>query len=162
MSASPTRTVPSVNGMPSASRNHWGACGWIGSGSDIAGSLEGQGRTLRCLFVPSQKKQWVSSRARAAAIETARRKQNRRRLIAAIAAGVLVIALVGAFALNSGGGKATIATPPTTAATSSTTSTTLASVAGKPCVAVADLLPVGAPDGPVDVGPPPAPLISPA
>jgi len=123
-------------------------------------NLEGQGRTLRCLFVPSQKKQWVSSRARAAAIEAARRKQNRRRLIAAIAVGVLVIALVGALALNSGGGKAKTATPPTTAATSSTTSTTLASVAGKPCVAVADPLPMGAPDVPVEVGPPPTKLVT--
>ena len=37
---------------------------------------------------------------------------------------------------------------------------TLASVAGKPCVAVADPLPVGAPDVPVDVGPPPAQLVT--
>jgi peptidylprolyl isomerase len=113
--------------------------------------------------VPSQKKQWVSSRARAAAIETARRKQNRRRLLAAMGVGVLVIALVAAFALNSGGGGTkTAATPPTTLPTSSTASTTvptLASAAGKPCVAVTDPLPMGAPEVPIDVGPPPAQLV---
>jgi peptidylprolyl isomerase len=125
-------------------------------------NLDGPERTLRCLFVPSQKKQWVSSRARAAAIENARRQQNRRRLLAAIGVGVLVIALVAAFALNSGGGGTKTASTPTTRPSSSTASTTvptLASAAGKPCVAVADPLPMGAPDVPIDVGPPPAQLV---
>src|SRR5690242_14664178 len=99
MSAPPTCTRSSANGTASASRNHCGACGWIGTDSDIAVNLDASGRTLRCLFVPSQKKQWVSSRARAAAIEQARQRQNRRRLLAAIGVGVLVIALVAAFAL---------------------------------------------------------------
>ena len=112
--------------------------------------------------MPSQKKQWVSSRARAAAIEAARQRQNRRRVIAAIGAGVLVIALVaGAIALN-GGGSGKTASPPTThptSSTASTTPTTLASATGKPCVAVSDPLPIGAPEVPVEVGPPPTQLV---
>ena len=127
-------------------------------------NLDASGRTLRCLFVPSQKKQWVSSRARAAAIEQARQRQNRRRLLAAIGVGVLVIALVAAFALNGGSSTKKAASPTTaptasTAATPSTTPTTLASAAGKPCVAVSDPLPMGAPDVPVEVGPPPTQLV---
>ena len=111
--------------------------------------------------MPSQKKQWVSSRARAAAIEAARRQQNRRRLIAAIAVGALVI-LVAGFAMTRGGGSSKNASSPTTLPTSSTaptTSTTLASAAGKACVAVSDPLPVGAPEVPVEVGPPPTQLV---
>src|SRR5437764_1225807 len=106
---------------------------------------DGWARTLRCLSVPSQKKdrQWVSTRARAAAIEAAQRRQMRRRLLGAIGAGVLVIALVAAFALKGGGSKAKTALPTnTTQATtplSATTSTTaLPSAAGKPCVPVSD------------------------
>jgi len=112
--------------------------------------------------VPNQKKQWVSSRARAAAIEAARQKQNRRRLLAAIGVGVLVIALIAAFAVNSGGSNKKAASTPTTApraSTASTTPTTLGSAAGKPCVAVSDPLPLGAPDVPVEVGPPPTQLV---
>src|SRR4051812_42037685 len=114
MSARATLTRSSENGTASASRNHCGAPAWIGGGSDIGVKLEGRARTLRCLSVPSQKKQWVSSRARAAAIEAARQKQNRRRVLGAIGAGVLVIALIGAFALNSGGGGSKTASTPTT------------------------------------------------
>jgi len=113
--------------------------------------------------VPNQKKQWVSTRARAAAIEAARQRQMRRRLIAAIAGGVLIIAIIGGFALTSGGdSKKTASTATTLPITTLPTTTTapLASAAGKPCVAVADPLPEGAPEVPVEVGPPPSALIS--
>ena len=112
--------------------------------------------------MPNQKKQWVSSRARAAAIEQARQRQNRRRLFAAIGVGVLVIALIAAFAVNGGSSstaKTASSTTAPTASTASTTTTTLASAAGKPCVAVSDPLPAGAPDVPVEVGPPPTQLV---
>jgi peptidylprolyl isomerase len=44
--------------------------------------------------------------------------------------------------------------------TSATTAPALPSAAGKPCVALADPLPAGAPDVPVQVGPPPTALVS--
>jgi peptidylprolyl isomerase len=112
--------------------------------------------------VPSQKrdKQWVSSRAKAAAMEAARRRKSRRRLGAALGLGVLVIAIVGAAAFAGGGSKTTTkTTTPSTRATS-TTVAALPSAAGLPCVAVSEPLPAGAPDVPVKVGPPPAALVS--
>lgn len=48
----------------------------------------------------------------------------------------------------------------TTTAAATTTSMPAASVAGQPCVALADPLPAGAPDVPVQVGAPPAALVS--
>lgn len=126
-------------------------------------NVEGRERTLRWPFVPSQKKdrQWVSSRARAAAIEAARRRQMRRRLLGAIGAGVLVIALIAAVGFRGGGStKKTASTATTQPTSSTTTSAPLPSAAGKPCVAVADPLPPGAPDVPVDVGPPPTQLVT--
>jgi peptidylprolyl isomerase len=112
--------------------------------------------------VPSQKKdrQWVSSRAKAAAIEAARRRKNRRRLGAALGLGVLVIAIVGAAAFT-GGGSGSSTTTTANPANSLVSSTTVPpSAAGKPCVALSDPLPSGAPDVPVQVGPPPAALVS--
>ena len=43
--------------------------------------------------------------------------------------------------------------------TTSLTTTTIESVAGKPCVAVVDPLPAGAPEVPVEVGPPPTKIV---
>lgn len=84
----------------------------------------------------------------------------RRRLIGAIGAGVLVIAIIAAVALNSGGGSTkTASTATTTPASSTTTAPELPSAAGKPCVQLADPLPAGAPDVPIDVGPPPTELV---
>jgi peptidylprolyl isomerase len=103
--------------------------------------------------VPNQKnRQWVSSRAKAAAI-------------AAIGAGVLVIALIGGIALAGGGSSsktsaASSAANLGTVASSTTSTSAPASVAGQPCVAVSDPLPAGAPDVPVKVGPPPAALVT--
>jgi peptidylprolyl isomerase len=109
--------------------------------------------------VPQQKRnrEWVSSRAKAAAIEAARRRRRRRRLIAAIAVGVLVLALVGSAAMvtRDSGAKTTATTVPL-----STTSAPAESAAGKPCVDVVDDLPPGAPAVPVQVGPPPTTLIT--
>ena len=113
---------------------------------------------------PSKNRQWVSSRARAAAIEAARRRQMRRRLIGALGAGVLVIAIIAAVALNAGGGssKKTSATVSTTTPTSAAVTTStgpLESAAGKPCVAVAEPAPPPSPDVPVPIGPPPSTLV---
>jgi peptidylprolyl isomerase len=112
--------------------------------------------------VPSQKrdKQWVSSRAKAAAMEAARRRKSRKRLGAALGLGVLVIAIVGAAAFAGGGSKTTTTTTVNPAASLVSSTTAPPSAAGKPCVALADPLPAGAPAVPVKVGPPPAALVS--
>jgi peptidylprolyl isomerase len=102
----------------------------------------------------------VSSRAKAAAIEAARRRKNRRRLGAALGLGVLVIAIVGAAAFAGGGGKSSSTATTVKPAASSTTAPALPSAAGKPCLAVSDPLPAGAPAVPVKVGPPPTALVS--
>ncbi len=80
---------------------------------------------------------------------------------------VIVAALViGAFSLflfngNSDNGSSDVsAGSNTTATTPGTTAPALPSAAGKPCVALADPLPAGAPDVPVAVGPPPTELVS--
>src|SRR5436309_3304637 len=119
---------------------------------------------LRCPFVPKPKRdrEWVSSRAKAAAIEAAGRRKNRKRLGAALGLGVLVIAIVGAAAFAGGGSKSPTTTTvnPGASLVSSTTTTeaALPSAAGKPCVAVTDPLPAGAPNVPVKVGPQPTHL----
>jgi len=113
--------------------------------------------------VPKRKRdrEWVSSRAKAAAIEAARRRKMRRRLGAALGAGVLVVAIVGAAAFV-GGDDSNQSTSTTTTSFPLDTapSTTIASAAGQPCVPLSDPLPAGAPDVPVKVGPPPTALIS--
>ena len=120
------------------------------------------GRLLRCPTVPNQKnREWVSSRAKTAAVEAARRRRLRQRLVAAVGAGVLVIAVVGGVVFATSGGSKNAAKPTTTTLAPTTTgpTTTLASAAGKPCVALADPLPAGAPDVPIKVGPPPTDLV---
>jgi peptidylprolyl isomerase len=70
---------------------------------------------------------------------------------------------VALFANSDDGGDSNVSTdsPSTTAPAGSTGSTgTLASAAGKPCVAVTDALPAGAPEVPVQVGTPPTSLVS--
>lgn len=103
-------------------------------------------------------REWVSSRAKAAAIEAARRRKSRRRLGAALGLGVLVIAVVGAATL-AGGGSSSPATTTTTPLTSPLT-TLPESAEGKPCVARTGDLPPGAPEVPVPVGPAPPALIT--
>jgi peptidylprolyl isomerase len=89
----------------------------------------------------------------------------RRRLGAAVAVGVLILAIVGAAALVGGGSNsktaaATSTTVPGASLVSTTTTAPLASAAGKPCLALSEPLPTGAPDVPVKVGPPPTALVS--
>lgn len=88
------------------------------------------------------------------------RYQRRRRLLTALGVFVGVIAVAGLFVvLSRGGGSSTTAATTSTTA-ESTTTTTLESAFGKPCVALADPLPAGAPDVPVPVGDPPGDLVT--
>lgn len=91
----------------------------------------------------------------------------RQRLGAALAAGVLVLAVVGGAVLATGESGSNVASKnsnasllPDSTDTTGTTEPALPSAAGKPCVALSDPLPTGAPDVPVKVGPPPADLVS--
>lgn len=101
-------------------------------------------------------------RAKAERVRAAQQRaaERRKRLIAA-GAIVSVLALIAVLVLAITGGD----DDETDVATSDQSSTTLAttpaaaSAAGKPCVAVADPLPEGAPEVPVKVGPPPEKLI---
>jgi peptidylprolyl isomerase len=96
--------------------------------------------------------------ARAAAVEGARRRATRQRITVTIVG--LVLALTVALALvvqtgsNDDGGASASST-----STSAVTTTTLASVKGKPCVAMKDKLPKGTPEVPVEVGRPPKKLV---
>ena len=95
---------------------------------------------------------------RAAEIARRRRIRRQRLTIAGVMAIVVVVGIAGGLALASIGDD-----DGTDLATS--TSTTAdpdkpESAAGKPCVAVADPLPAGAPSVPLDVGPPPTTLIT--
>lgn len=73
--------------------------------------------------------------------------------------GVLVIAIVGAAAFVGGGSSSSTTTTTIPLDSLATTTTAAESAAGKPCVALADPLPPGAPDVPIDVGPPPTALV---
>jgi peptidylprolyl isomerase len=93
-------------------------------------------------------------RAREAALARARARRSR-----AIRAGVIAVLAAGlVFYLSSRGGdddSTDVATQGSTAAPPASGS----SAAGRPCVAVADPLPAGAPAVPVKVGPPPTQLV---
>jgi peptidylprolyl isomerase len=102
--------------------------------------------------------------ARLAALEAARRKAARRRQIV-VAVVVAVVAIIVITLINRGGSDKkkvatsnTSSTPGATRATVPPTSS-LASAAGKPCVAMSDPAPNGAPSVPVKVGPPPTDLV---
>lgn len=116
-------------------------------------------RALRCPFVAGTKRdrQKQSRQARLAAEAAARRRAAQRQRLLFIVLGAALVAIIVAV-VTSGGDK-----KKTNVATTDT-STTVAgaaagSAAGKPCVAVADPLPAGAPNVPVKVGPPPADLV---
>ena len=99
------------------------------------------------------------NRRKAAAIERERRIRRRRLRIALSA--VLAVVLIGLIIYaKTGGDKTTVATATTTTIASTSTTAAAASVAGQPCVALADPLPSGAPNVPVQVGPPPTSLVS--
>jgi peptidylprolyl isomerase len=95
--------------------------------------------------------------ARRAAEAAAARKAAARRRAVTVVVGLVVLAGI-AFVVSRGGNSKTTAT------TGSTTTTAVAgsaagSAAGKPCVAVTDVPPAGAPAVPVKVGPPPTNLV---
>ncbi|HEY6532192.1 MAG TPA: FKBP-type peptidyl-prolyl cis-trans isomerase [Acidimicrobiales bacterium] len=85
------------------------------------------------------------------------RRRRRLTMVALIAAGVVAAAVL--VVALSRGGDSTTATATTTTASTSTTAP-LESAAGKPCVALSEALPAGAPDVPVPVGAPPTELVS--
>lgn len=90
-----------------------------------------------------------------------RAAERRKRFIAGGAVAItlaLVIGLILAFSGGSGKSKTSVAAS-ATSSTTATTATAPGSAAGKPCVKAAGPLPAGAPDVPVEVGPPPAKLV---
>lgn len=96
--------------------------------------------------------------ARRAAAEAARKKAARRR--SALIFVVMAIVVGGVIWLVSSGGDDTEVTSGTSStAPNQSTVPAAQSAAGKPCVAVADALPTGAPQVPVKTGPPPTSLI---
>ena len=102
------------------------------------------------------------AQARAAA-EAARRRQVRNRRLS-IGGVVAVVASVGVVAIvlisGGGGGKKTDLSASSSTSSPDSTVDPAKSAAGKPCVAVADPLPAGAPMVPVKVGPPPTALVT--
>jgi peptidylprolyl isomerase len=101
--------------------------------------------------------------ARIAAAEAARRKAARRRLLLIGGAAVVVVVAVVVIVLvaRSGSDKKKVTTSATTTSIGPTTTVAGAtgSAAGKPCVAMSDAAPAGAPTVPVKVGPPPTELV---
>ncbi len=108
--------------------------------------------------------------ARIAAAEAARRKAARRRLLLIAVPAFVVVAVVVVIVLVSrdGSKKTKVATTTSTTSAGPTTSGPTTSVAaaaaaataaGKPCVAMSDPAPNGAPTVPVKVGAPPADLV---
>jgi peptidylprolyl isomerase len=88
------------------------------------------------------------------------RYERRRKVIIAVSIPVAVLLVVGLFAaLSESSGTATAATSTSTTSPSTTAAAgATGSAAGKPCVALADPLPAGAPEVDVPVGPPPTSL----
>jgi peptidylprolyl isomerase len=95
--------------------------------------------------------------------EVERRRARRRRLIIAGSTLLAIAAFALVFVLlrNGDDGETVTADDDTTSTTAAgaTTTAATASAAGKPCVALADPLPPGAPAVPVKTGPPPTTLI---
>jgi peptidylprolyl isomerase len=85
----------------------------------------------------------------------ARYQRRRRVTIAAMVVGGVVVVAALFVVLSRGGGSSTTAA---TTSTSTTTAPSLESALGKPCVALDDTLPDGAPEVPVPVGDPPGSL----
>ncbi|HET9441854.1 MAG TPA: FKBP-type peptidyl-prolyl cis-trans isomerase [Acidimicrobiales bacterium] len=102
-------------------------------------------------------RQIAKQRARRAAAAAARRRERRRKVTAVVAA-LAVLAVVAAIVVVVGGGDDD-SDVSTSGSTTVTTAASPESAAGKPCVAVADPLPEGAPGVPVEVGPPPEQLV---
>lgn len=107
-------------------------------------------------------RQRAGRQARLAAIAAERKRRQQKRTF--IWLGVAAVVVVGIVLITSAGGgkkKTNVSAGSSTTVGSTAPGTTAAgSAAGKPCVAVADPLPAGAPAVPVDVGPPPTQLIT--
>lgn len=88
----------------------------------------------------------------------ARARARRRRAIN-LGIGAVAVLAIAVFLSTRGGGATKVATS-TSTTTAPAADAGTASAAGKPCVAVADPLPTGAPDVPVKVGAPPTKLVS--
>ena len=105
--------------------------------------------------------------ARVAAATRARQRRTRQRLIVSGSAFAVILAILGVlihpnFGSNASSGTTTSSSASTSTSTSTaptSTSSPLKSVKGKPCVAVSDPLPTGAPAVPVQTGPPPTKLV---
>jgi peptidylprolyl isomerase len=112
-----------------------------------------------------RQRQKEGRQARIAAAEAAQRKAATRQRIVSFAglAALIVLLIVGIsyFTRDDKKSSDTVASTDTSVAdlSSTTTLAALESAAGKPCVALADPLPAGAPNVPVVVGPPPTELI---
>ncbi|HEX7444298.1 MAG TPA: FKBP-type peptidyl-prolyl cis-trans isomerase [Acidimicrobiales bacterium] len=109
-----------------------------------------------------RQRQKEGRQARIAAAEEAKRQADRRRRFVSFAViAVLVIGVGFAISQFTKKDKSTTTTSADTSLpdVSSTTSSTLPSAKGLPCVAVSDPLPAGAPQVPVQVGPPPTTLV---
>ena len=106
---------------------------------------------------PSTKraKRLTYKQAQIEAEAAARRRAHRRRRLTTLGVIVGATAIITLVVLFAGGDDGEdVATDDST-----TIPTAVGSAAGKPCVAVADPLPAGAPAVPVDVGPPPTALV---
>jgi peptidylprolyl isomerase len=106
-----------------------------------------------------RQRQKEGRQARIAAAEAAQHRADRRRRYITFA--VVAVAVLGVFALinflTKKDDKKTVATG--TSSTTASPTATLASVAGKPCVAMKGTPPKGAPSVPVEVGKPPTKLV---
>ncbi|MGZ4681024.1 MAG: FKBP-type peptidyl-prolyl cis-trans isomerase [Acidimicrobiales bacterium] len=110
-----------------------------------------------------RQRQKEGRQARIAAAEAAQRKAaTRQRIISFVGLAALIVVLIFAITYFTKDDKKSTdlaSTDTTVSALDASSSTTLESAAGKPCVAVSDPLPTGAPDVPVVVGPPPTELV---
>jgi peptidylprolyl isomerase len=104
-------------------------------------------------------RQKQSRQARLAAEAAARRRAAQRRRLVFVGVTAVVVALVIVLVTSNGGKKKTVATTGSSSTSVPTPGSATGSAAGKPCVAVADPLPAGAPEVPVKVGPPPSALV---
>ena len=107
-----------------------------------------------------RQRQKEGRQARIAAAEVAKRKADQRRRFITIGVSVLVIVAL-AFAISRFTSNRSSSSNVAASDTSlpAVTTTTLESASGKPCVALADPLPTGAPNVPVQVGPAPTTLV---
>jgi peptidylprolyl isomerase len=112
-----------------------------------------------------RQRQKEGRQARIAAAEAAQRKAaTRQRILSFLGLAALIAVLIGGIAWftrddDSSTDVASTDTSADASSPSTSTAAALESAAGKPCVAVADPLPAGAPDVPVQVGPPPTELV---